>query len=356
MIDKTNIKKLADIQWLSRWAGSYTFIACSHYGPQYYYSLKKVLGINFNKTIFIHHHGTVSFFVSDDEFQKFGSQLAKQAVKDTNYVKKLCNELKRNTDILLPLMNELKSKIPSISEYKEFLIYFERHLAYHNFIKKPVDFLDVHNLQKLLPYFQDARKYSETIYSESEILFRNIAKIISKEKKYPAKLLTCLTQKEFIFFLNSRKLPKKYILEERYKNSILYFDHGKEIIFTGQNAKKIESIIDKQNQLTKKQIHGVSAYPGEVISIVRIILDPHKKQTFNQGDILVTGMTRPEFMSYIKKASAIITDVGGILCHAAITARELKIPCVVGTISATKLLKSGQKIKIDATKGIINNE
>ena len=76
-------------------------------------------------------------------------------------------------------------------------------------------------------------------------------------------------------------------------------------------------------------------------------------KAFDEGDILVTGMTRPEFMNVIKKASAIITDVGGILCHAAITAREMKIPCIVGTAVATKVLKDGDIVEVDANSGIV---
>jgi phosphohistidine swiveling domain-containing protein len=347
------MKKIEKINWLSRWAGSYTFLACSYYGPQYYSSLKKILGINFKHTLFLHNQGVVSFFVDDKEFHYFGTKLAEKSVKSIAYVKKMSNELKKNTDVILPLMKELQLRIPNLTEYKKFLFYFNRHLAYHNFNKKTVDFLDAKSLQKLLPYFQEARQYSEAVYSESEKCFRKIAKLISKESGLPDHFLTCLTKKEFETFLNNHKLPNKNTLAARYKNSVLYFENGKEVVLTGIEAKKAKSIINKQSQTKNKEIKGVSAYPGRAAAIARIILNPHQKHVFNQGDILVTGMTRPEFMTYIKKASAIVTDVGGILCHAAITAREFKIPCVVGTVNATKILKDGKSIIIDATKGII---
>jgi len=72
-----------------------------------------------------------------------------------------------------------------------------------------------------------------------------------------------------------------------------------------------------------------------------------------KGDILVTEMTDPLYMLAIEKAKAIVTDVGGLLCHAAITSREMKIPCIVNTKKATKILKNNQKIIVDATKGEI---
>jgi pyruvate,water dikinase len=79
-------------------------------------------------------------------------------------------------------------------------------------------------------------------------------------------------------------------------------------------------------------------------------LDPTDRGiNFIEGDILVTGMTRPEYLPFVKKCSAFITDAGGMLSHAAITARELHKPCIIGTEIATKILKDGDLIEVDAT-------
>ena len=76
-------------------------------------------------------------------------------------------------------------------------------------------------------------------------------------------------------------------------------------------------------------------------------------ENFNDGDILVTGMTRPEFVPLMKRSAAIITDEGGITCHAAIISRELGIPCIIGTKVATQVLKDGDMVEVDADKGIV---
>jgi pyruvate,water dikinase len=86
--------------------------------------------------------------------------------------------------------------------------------------------------------------------------------------------------------------------------------------------------------------------------IVRIVKDP-SKDPFREGEILVTSMTRIEFVPLMKKAKAIITDEGGIACHAAIVSRELGVPCVIGTKNATKILKDGDLIELDIEKGIV---
>ena len=73
----------------------------------------------------------------------------------------------------------------------------------------------------------------------------------------------------------------------------------------------------------------------------------------NKNEILVTGMTNPQMVPFIKKASAIITDEGGITCHASIISREMKKPCITGTKNATQVLKNGDLVEVDANKGIV---
>ena len=103
-----------------------------------------------------------------------------------------------------------------------------------------------------------------------------------------------------------------------------------------------------------KVLQGRSASLGTAKGVVRILTDGNVfKKTLNKGDILVCEMTTPDYIVHLKKAGAIITDKGGILCHAAIVAREFEIPCVVGTNNATSTLKEGSLVEVDAEKGII---
>ncbi|HUV42570.1 MAG TPA: PEP-utilizing enzyme [Patescibacteria group bacterium] len=102
-----------------------------------------------------------------------------------------------------------------------------------------------------------------------------------------------------------------------------------------------------------KKISGIVASKGKASGRVRVILDPARIERFNKGEILVTKMTSPKFTTIIQKTSAIVTDEGGILCHAAIISREMKIPCVVGTQIATKALKDGDLVDVNAEKGVV---
>jgi pyruvate,water dikinase len=100
-------------------------------------------------------------------------------------------------------------------------------------------------------------------------------------------------------------------------------------------------------------LKGAAASLGVTFGAVKIIHSPSEIDKIMQGDILVTEMTTPDYVPAMKKAAAIITDVGGRTCHAAIVSRELGIPCVVGTGTATHTLKTGQMVTVDGSKGLV---
>lgn len=98
-------------------------------------------------------------------------------------------------------------------------------------------------------------------------------------------------------------------------------------------------------------LEGVAASPGIAVGNVRIVIESSNIGKVKKGDILVSEMTTPDFIPAMKRAVAIVTDRGGRTAHAAIVSRELGIPCVVGTATATKELRDGQKITVDGFRG-----
>lgn len=110
-----------------------------------------------------------------------------------------------------------------------------------------------------------------------------------------------------------------------------------------KRARKIPKKISKV-----KTIRGIVASKGIVKGRVNVVLGPEKTRKFKEGEILVTTMTSPKFTIFLKKTAGIVTDEGGMLSHAAIVAREMGIPCVVGTRIATKVFKDGDLIGVEA--------
>jgi len=122
-------------------------------------------------------------------------------------------------------------------------------------------------------------------------------------------------------------------------------------IFSQDEWEKLPFIT--KNNLENNNLTGITATKGFVKGKVKIILSSDDFPKFKKGEIIVASMTRPEFMPVIKMATAILTEQGGITCHAAIISRELKIPCIIGIKNLTDILKDGDIVEVDADKGIV---
>ncbi len=101
------------------------------------------------------------------------------------------------------------------------------------------------------------------------------------------------------------------------------------------------------------ELRGFAAQLGKVRGRVKVVESAQEIGKVRNGDILVAVMTRPDYLPAMHRAAAFVTDEGGITCHAAIVARELKKPCVIGTKIATKIFKDGDMVEVDANSGIV---
>ena len=100
-------------------------------------------------------------------------------------------------------------------------------------------------------------------------------------------------------------------------------------------------------------LHGLGGAPGSAVGAARVLKTLDEATSLNDGDVLVTHMTSPDWLPLLRRAAAVVTDSGGMTCHAAIVSRELGIPCVVGTGEATRKLRDGEIVTVDATRGIV---
>jgi pyruvate,water dikinase len=98
-------------------------------------------------------------------------------------------------------------------------------------------------------------------------------------------------------------------------------------------------------------VSGLGASPGIAHGNVRVLREPHEGDELRDGEVLVAPMTSPDWVPAIRRACALVTDSGGVTCHAAIISRELRIPCIVGTRSATQVLRPGELVSVDGSKG-----
>jgi len=175
----------------------------------------------------------------------------------------------------------------------------------------------------------------------------------SLEKIYPdlKERIAVIRTEEII----SGKIPDSKELEKRFQkyfftNNQLYVGVTKTDIEKELNIEFEKIRVEK----TLKEIKGQSVIKRESVrGTVKRVMSSAQIGKVKEGDIIVSPMTLPDFLPAMTKAAAIVTDEGGMLCHAAIVARELKKPCIIGTKIATEVLKDGDLVEVDAEKGIV---
>ena len=214
-------------------------------------------------------------------------------------------------------------------------------------IKAP--FLNLIRITETFAYMQDNRKKYVLIANHYQRLFfeeiGRRAGLTTEEIEYTAfpELNDILLEKKF----------DKGLLRERRRHSLCIQTLDGYEIFTG---KEVDRVFDEVFGLKEKEVSefkGTTASTGKAKGVVRIIQKTYDIVNVSQGDILVTSMTRPEMVVAMEKAAAIVTDEGGITSHAAIVSREFGIPCIVGTNIATKVLKDGDLVEVDANHGVV---
>ena len=198
----------------------------------------------------------------------------------------------------------------------------------------------------------------------------NFFKFLANRKKLklnPLLLIKLLTLNEVEAWLNEKSTDTEITNIIRLRNNgFIYLnlkDEKREIIDDPAEVIKIQKYflsLDKESKKAKNrnELSGQTAYGTNKIIRGRIIIIKDKSKLKNKkhlidGKILVAIQTTPHYIPYMKKAKAIITDEGGLTCHAAIVARELKKPCIVGTKTATQILKDGMEVEVDGNKGVV---
>ncbi|MFH0829459.1 MAG: PEP-utilizing enzyme [Candidatus Kerfeldbacteria bacterium] len=195
------------------------------------------------------------------------------------------------------------------------------------------------------------KDYQSKTYWHMEFFYREIA----RRYKYSLQQVRSATTRQLYSILHGRRVASA-LLDRQRREHVTYNDaHGMHVL-TGNAAAQFakQHFHEEQHETSSDgQLSGTVAYQGSSTGTVRIINTPDDMIKMHRGDILVSFATTPSIVPAMKKASAIVTDEGGLTCHAAIVSRELKIPCVVGTKISTKVLKDGDRVEVDADKGIV---
>ena len=177
---------------------------------------------------------------------------------------------------------------------------------------------------------------------------------ISRHFRIPYDDIGYLSAEEIIECLKKDQIDKNKIKSRKEKGCLVTFGRlGKLKIVNYPFPLKYQTIVKQAEKIDNKKVSGTVAQTGYFRGRIMIVKNYNDIKNFPTGRILVANTTHPNYLPAMKKAAAFVTDEGGIICHAAIVAREMKKPCIVGTKIATNVLKNGDKVEVDANKGIV---
>lgn len=247
-------------------------------------------------------------------------------------------------------VNETKSKIESIMKHKEPAPGAKTRDEIIKELKLSDAENDLLDLMAELIYLRSNRAESNMIAGAH---MRPLIEELAKRFNTTYEDIMQLTFDEIKDALPTKKLPLDEIHKRNEKQGMVMVD-GIKTIYSGDEVKQVEEEVEIEEGLT--ELTGLVANHGRTRGHAKIVLTKKDFDKVEFGDILVTKMTSPDFVVILEKCGGIVTDVGGITCHAAVIARELNKPCITGTKYATKAIKDGDLIEVDANKGIVKIE
>lgn len=245
--------------------------------------------------------------------------------------------IKRIKDLI---KKEIKKKQNLISESKKLSDKIIKELKFSKKEKQLVN---------LVKEFVFLRTHRMDVLNISFYNITNLIEEIAKRFNYSYEDIIYMNSKE-LGSLERNQLSKGLLLERRRKHYLVVLD-GEFQFFIEKDFKKELAEIEKVELV--KEIKGSVVNKGKVKGVVKIIFSKRDLDKVKRGDILVASMTTPDYIAAMERATGFITDEGGILCHAAIVSREMNKPCIIGTKIATKVLKDGDLVELNANKRVV---
>lgn len=291
--------------------------------------------------------GLVSVYYTKESWLNVFEIIAQKA-SDINWLNEQVKQLFEHFEKLLPYFRDGKTP-KDLTELKEVVwenyteAYFRIGVVY---VVPLIESLPEETRKIALAAREKVQEYNESI---EETLIRTIEFLYPKLKD-GARFITWdeLCSDEVNDFA---KISEKI---NRRKQGFVFYDGQ---FYDGEVDKTITdlgvTLSDGAETTDSKTIKGEIGFKGFAKGAVKLIYTEKDLGKINEGDIIVAPMTMPDFLPGMKKAAAFVTDEGGITCHAAIVAREMQKPCVLATKIATKLLKDGDMVEVDADRGIV---
>jgi phosphohistidine swiveling domain-containing protein len=311
-------------------------LTASVFAETYAWTFEELFGLKFSSNLWAVNGDLVNFYRSQSEHDKLAEVLGQEVIShDLSFSQKMADKLIADTDWINNFIAEKNTIDLFLKSQAEFIDRYRAFFAYHQAVYWAGDYaskiLATEEVKAKVNILQQAYQYNELVVPDLEKYFRGFG-----VNNYLHDELG-----------SNEKFTERFI-------GILFIGKDRQIL-NKEEMQELEKLIESRHKVAEdiKELKGVIVGQGHYEGKVKLIKDLNKLDQVEAGDVLVTSMTRPQFNSVLKNVGALVTDDGGALCHAAILAREFNIPTVVGTKIATKVLKDGDMVEVDADKGIV---
>ena len=203
---------------------------------------------------------------------------------------------------------------------------------------------------ELMNRFSIVRFLNNEITNKAIFKLKYLIKNVAKKNDLSYEEVLSLPLEEFYNLLNQKRIT---LNKKMWGTDVAVISIDKNYILNSKDYNKFKKEYFSIKYSNNKEITGTPTFEGIVRGKAKIVMGSEDFHKFNDNDILICSMTDPNYLPLMKKASAFITDIGGILCHAAIVSRELNKPCIIGTKIATKIISDNDLIEVNSFSGKI---
>ena len=323
---------------------------------------KKEFGIGINKQVMRFNGRAIEAYRDINEMIEIRDYILDKGLDHQIFSKENVERFRSDVNDTVHLIKKVKgadlqTMIDNFPESIQLWKSFYPYVAFSNFLpsrwREKLFSMYPEQAEEMADRWYKARLFSEGKFEMMDYYWRDLISQLLEKHNLNKSLCDFVRFSELKDMVNGKFSLDMKELMDRKKGYILYqnnFMLGKDFAeFLNEN----NFVYDDLNLNTDiDEFKGQVASQGDIVKgFVQIILNNNEVKIFKKDKILVTSMTVPDFLPAMKRAKAIVTDEGGLTCHAAIVARELSIPCIIGTRIATKVLKNGDLIEMDSNKG-----
>jgi phosphohistidine swiveling domain-containing protein len=320
----------------------FPLVLCQIWGARYKSFLGEEVKV-FPRYIFLLENGLIIAYRNPDLTFAINEIFRKKIADDPAYIEKFCARYIEILPTLEKYWSENKPTRQNLLEFIDVLMEFWHAIYASFFITTDESFLQEYRDQTM----ELRKKIDKVEYESFRLIDMTLLNLFPQLKE----LARYITLRE----IRQDTVPSRKILEERETAGIIVVD---DYLVSAGDFEKLKKqhdfTLEQEKDLSSvKEFKGQVAYGGKIRGEAQIIMKQKDLGKMKFGGILVSSMTVPTFLPAMQKAAAFVTDEGGITCHIAIVARELKKPCIIGTKFATQVLKDGDEVEVNADNGTV---